>query len=1346
MTKHIHQASFGQMQLTGDYYPSLVNIDYNDIVGNSDNFFMGKVVERLNLDNPVDITTAHGNTISGSDFDLWNTKSNYSVSVAGADNSIDYMVVVIDNTLPPGTLVDGCGSGAHISPLAPNNTILGNTIDGNFLMGGCEGIKDGSLLKHEFNHSFFGGNTPYHTATRNWGAGTFLANIMGYSMMGGWGETSVTCNGWDRNRLGWIPIGKQFDLSSLNESNYTETESDLTYLDNLDRNGSDNLSDLFILRDFITYGDIIRIEMPFVQSDKPNARPQYLWLENRQNLSGNLDQHANATDGVYAYMQVGMEGFDNLINSAPGTSSFGPNNYTYPILCSGRWDYNLIGTLDPNSAFGLDVWFDESDANPFMGNIFQSMPMYDKDNDGIIFRDEDIYVGSYQKRDLQGGVLLDGSDQYDSNELARGTTRDAYVPGTGLSLSTNPAPVPVFTYQTQSNNNTAPHQINSMPRVNWETRSIYLNNIGINIVETRPNPQGNGNDIVVEVKWNENSINSDVRWCGDIISSSGVHLFFNNQSTYIDRSMTSNIPYEEPDGIFSLPTSLSLRNGSITNVNGGAKMYIRDNSSLNVEHGAVFKVDDTHPWIYDAPFLEIQSNATMNIASDLASMEGVGSKIVVDGELSMEQSSLLTIKNSSTLEIGVNGKLSIHPDNIYLEDEDSRVVVYGELEILNDEDFNVFGEGRFVFGPNSIITLGTNASFSVNGSSETDIKVEFLANTLMDLNTHNVNISDCKILFHENSTFSSNSNDVSLTNSSFEGLGTTSLIDLSLLNSLSVTQCTFIEMGTGINVSNTNVEPFIFESDFVNSKGRGLKLENLSSCKIYDSNFTYTTLGGTYGIGIDAQNITELDVRNCNFEGASFGMFLNNFNSPVGSTAPKVTNCEFSYCSSGVSLNSIPAISFEHCDLNNNEVGLSANNSDVLNYFNGKIEGNVTGVYLDETEKFAVSTGSQLNYFNTSLIRENDIGIYARYSNVFISNRTTISNNQIGIEMLGENVDENILVVGDLGCVSIVENGQGIIGHDFFLDIDAQIHACNRGNCNVVTPIRFNDNDNIFEVCYDEISITEILARENYWGEISSGVASGINSFNYQFSNDCAYSTNDITVDDQDWVNSESCGKHFLVKEPIRLSTVMKLPTFSQFKSGDYDPEENVDYYDTEIILINDMYTEYVQSSDRLLSWLNDRTVADIFEEGYRFYLSEDYSSAQIWMSAIAALDIEIFDDAKSKYLIHKARNLVDVCIVMDSYANAFKTDSETNSLLESHFENKIDILPNPVIDKLLIANRSSMIVSYQLFDLYGRVLKEGNCEYKESLDLSSFSSGTYILVVNSNQSDMSLTKKIVKK
>ncbi|GDX48860.1 hypothetical protein LBMAG25_16780 [Bacteroidota bacterium] len=72
--------------------------------------------------------------------------------------------------------------------------------------------------------------------------------------MSSWDSNSQGWNGWDRWRLGWKNLSKQYLVSGYNSQNNAETDFENYSLSNNPNGGE------YVLRDFNSTGDAIRIK------------------------------------------------------------------------------------------------------------------------------------------------------------------------------------------------------------------------------------------------------------------------------------------------------------------------------------------------------------------------------------------------------------------------------------------------------------------------------------------------------------------------------------------------------------------------------------------------------------------------------------------------------------------------------------------------------------------------------------------------------------------------------------------------------------------------------------------------------------------------------------------------------------------------------------------------------------------------------------------------------------------------------------------------------------------------------------------------------------------------------
>ncbi|MBK9761669.1 MAG: hypothetical protein IPO90_17320 [Flavobacteriales bacterium] len=118
----------------------------------------------------------------------------------------------------------------------------------------------------------------------------------------------LTCSAWDRDAAGWKGQGAPYRVNAHDPSN--------AFIDaDLDPIAGD--TGLFILKDFVTTGDALRIRMPFLPEGEYR---QWLWVENHQTFSHNgsptdlfhwensdVGCVSDATPGLFMTMQIERE-------------------------------------------------------------------------------------------------------------------------------------------------------------------------------------------------------------------------------------------------------------------------------------------------------------------------------------------------------------------------------------------------------------------------------------------------------------------------------------------------------------------------------------------------------------------------------------------------------------------------------------------------------------------------------------------------------------------------------------------------------------------------------------------------------------------------------------------------------------------------------------------------------------------------------------------------------------------------------------------------------------------------------------------------------------------------------
>jgi hypothetical protein len=552
-----------------------------------------------------------------------------------SNGKIDVMIIIWRNTSgilgSPGCLKGfGLGPGPTASPI---KNMTGIEAIANFnVCNDAAGSVNGILA--EYFHGMYGGNN-WHTAG---GAGThaFMGIPHSYSITGQGNSTMRNANGFDRWFLGWKHPSRDSLISAFDLSG-TEIPTKLS----IQNQGTDSV---YRLRDFQTFGDAIRIEIPHLENT--TALPQYLWLENRRmntrydvyydHTCTDSNNFAVGTPGVYSYIQVGRKSRNGGSEIYDGRAS-----YIFPITAEGNYDFgfeplqpaidSLCGNWgNPN----LPINKLTSQFNSFTGHS-DLYNIVDVDKNGLL----DGNIGG-----LQTGFseLINGNVENYASLF--GDWEDAFSTATGntkIGLGTNPAPTPVYTRgRTGSNSETL---------IPLDNQTIYLNGISIEIDD-----QTYQEDILITVKWNDYDINNDTRWCGNIVlqhdsanpnmDTSRINLKSGNQ-ILLDQGISAQIPTGIPqvDGsfLFANPSILSLENGTVTTIESGSELLVQNNSSLHIKAGAKVIVKGTGKIIIDSSaYICVEPGAILIL-------QDTQSELFVDNNASTGINPLLNISTAS---------------------------------------------------------------------------------------------------------------------------------------------------------------------------------------------------------------------------------------------------------------------------------------------------------------------------------------------------------------------------------------------------------------------------------------------------------------------------------------------------------------------------------------------------------------------------------------------------------------------------------------------------------------------------------------------------------------------------
>lgn len=575
VTRFFHESSFGLFEVSGDILlnpekpgsPFVLIDPENASPGAVLNeiFAQGKFLTMYNL--PAD------------SFDLWTmAKSKGQVKTSPSVDSprrFDHVMIIVRNaTYPPN------GSGfANDGNVCIHKGFNTDT----YSMFGSNNANPIQILLHEFNHLLIGGNNMHccggnHASS---GAQLFLNFEGGWGMMGAANRSLMTCNGFDRWRLGWKLPDKEFYISARDSLNMYESDGNLV-------SEEFQYEQVYVLRDFVTTGDAIRIKLPFVPE---NEFQQYLWIENHQThrfngspFDGFQYQIAecveDAVPGIYMFMQIGRDTYN-------GDQTFsGYADYIRPLPANGMYDFKFGDTLvqnewcvNNNKYFPFELR--NSLANPLSGNHVEEIIAWDNDGDGLI-----------REKEKREPAIEGVAGQYRYNLAYLGQSNHAYTlsGNSYLGMGSNPSSANMLTLVNDDKD-----ILNGGPPNN---RTIYLNGVSIEIIKQDAYDNG---EIMVRVRFDDVVIRGQVRWCAPMIvlnpikTKHGYSLILGrNSKLIIDQGLTPT-RINEPlnfggQSVFSSPTRLIVKSGAHIKLEKKSRLIITNGSEVIIEKGAKVEI------------------------------------------------------------------------------------------------------------------------------------------------------------------------------------------------------------------------------------------------------------------------------------------------------------------------------------------------------------------------------------------------------------------------------------------------------------------------------------------------------------------------------------------------------------------------------------------------------------------------------------------------------------------------------------------------------------------------------------------------------------------------------------
>ena len=830
VTRYFAKASYDNFKVLGDYVDNLIVVKESDLSFVSKSNVIREAITQINQQGAL--STNAGMTIT--DFDNWQDNGIAgSPKIAGPDtpNSYDQVFFILQNV--------------HVQP----NT--GSTRAGTLplaLLGyGADTWSEGNIIKnptrmitHELGHLLFGDNT-FHNGGAHTGSGTgktFIPPQGGWSLIGGSQTSIATFNAWDRDRMEWKNPSKTYLNSALDENlNEVETALDAT---------NSNHAGIYILRDFVTTGDVIRIKLPFIPT---NEFQQYLWIENHQTAQNNgfefdkfLYQDNTCMDemqpGLYMYMQAGKD-----IKVGTQTYDQQKGHYTRPIPANGMYDLQFESTTQPVTcvAYGAVEPYEKLPqfANPLTGNQEQELHAADLNANNFIQNEVKL---TWLER--VNGII-------NPNLTNNGTVNHVFTKNgvAKLGVGTNPSANSMITLE----NDGGP-----IGSGNQNNRKVILNGISIEILDELQD-----GSIKVEVKFDDTDIANDVRWCGDIelpaiTGANGYSLNLTQGNTLLlDQGFTAT-KITNPMSIggtnyFVDPTVLSLQSGSYFHLEQNSDLFITGNSTLILKSGSKLELEDGAELFIHEGELIIEDGAEL-ILHD-------GAKLIVDTD------GKLTINNTIT------GKGLIVGDNTVTSNQ-AEVIINGTLTFASNAIWVHKKSGFYNFASTHTLNLPSTVDVTFTGLLISHKMLELQNSCQLTFSGNTINWS--KGLIHYGL-----SAQVNLTNADFSGTvltftGPTSSQPGSIgLNVVTPTKMhlfnsTIEKLQTGVKISNATVTGMFLGNTYIDNV-ISIDLDSTASTTIAQSHFSTSNPGG---IGIKAVESFQVNITATTIIGLDKGAYF----------------------------------------------------------------------------------------------------------------------------------------------------------------------------------------------------------------------------------------------------------------------------------------------------------------------------------------------------------------------------------------------------------------------------------------------------------------------------------------
>jgi len=619
-TRFMSECSFDSLVLMGDFVTVEINQSTIEPTGGdfSSTKFMNSVISFIN--NLGGLQTYYGFDAIG----------NYDYATCGfpparvSNNKFDYIAFfALNPTITHGGVVPGTGitsSGGLNALKLANGTMYPTEAWTIFGIGNDNLAKGGAaILVHEFAHGLLGGNAFHTSGGNHLGSSeynTFIAGQSGYGLFSSC-NAFRSSNAYERWRLGWRhPSNSTYKIAASGSDSDILTKFSGTKT--------------FYLRDFVTYGDAIRIKLPYKDSEE--ASNQYIWLENHQlGKNGKLDGHnfhfypgitciPIGTPGIYGFLQVGrdcLEGESNVVYYSNEKDNL------RMIHAEGNYNEEYWGNKNdciPWTSRPTFEYVNCLNSNPLSGVNDQNEAIKITNNQTL----QPFLDFTYHGNKLKDGVLY--------NQLIWcGDIFDAFTSGSVMDISSNPPPINAYTHYAIFSNS----QGYIKGEDQRDTRRKYLTGLSIKMDYAYTL---NGTDVFkVDVCWDDFDVKEDISWTGNIVLKEKLNLLPGKNITLAQNLTPYQINRDPISGVFAPPTLFTCEEGSELVQYPNSHVSVSEQSKMVLKSGSKYTIsEDAILHISPVSTLEVEECATLEIKGHLFVQVGANINFHPNAQIVME--------------------------------------------------------------------------------------------------------------------------------------------------------------------------------------------------------------------------------------------------------------------------------------------------------------------------------------------------------------------------------------------------------------------------------------------------------------------------------------------------------------------------------------------------------------------------------------------------------------------------------------------------------------------------------------------------------------------------------------